>query len=300
MKPLSNRLRKTYGVSRSEAKGMVALIVLSAILVASTISIRYIRFSNNTITPMDQLVLDSLVASMDIPEQKTPHLSDCPEVVLINPNTCSTQDFICAGLPDYIAKRVIKYRTKGGSFKVKSDLKKIYGLSDENYELITSKIDLPDYYKEKKHHSSKISTTHNEPGSFSRININTTDTTQLKKLPGIGRVLASRIIKFRDKLGGFHSIDQLRNVYGLNANTLNKLLSICYTEPDFEPLKIDINRCSFKEIISHPLVDYNLAKSIIGLREKFGGFSELEELLNRNVISEDKFKQLKPYLTLSN
>jgi len=129
------------------------------------------------------------------------------------------------------------------------------------------------------------------------VELNSADSISLTKIKGIGRSFARRIILYRNLLGGFYSINQLSEVYGLN----NELISTIRPNIWIDSLavkRININMVTYEELKNHPyLTDYQ-AKSIVYYRSKRGSFVSLTEVLESKLLPEDRFIKIKPYLTL--
>ena len=130
------------------------------------------------------------------------------------------------------------------------------------------------------------------------ITLNVTDTAQWKKIPGIGSSYASRIIKYRDKLGGFTSINQLKEVYGIDDELFDKISSYIREENNCleSCRKLKINKLEFKEILAHPYIDYEQTKAIFNLRRRIGDISSIDELAMLDEFAAEDIVRLKPYL----
>lgn len=119
------------------------------------------------------------------------------------------------------------------------------------------------------------------------IDINSAEKIDLIKIKGIGNKIGERIIKFREKLGGFVSINQIDSVFGIDKKNLKSIKNNLLISENFTPKKIKINHFSFKEILSHPYISYESTKKIFNYRKKkpIENFDELKKLL-----TEDDFK----------
>ncbi len=126
------------------------------------------------------------------------------------------------------------------------------------------------------------------------IFLNESDTTDWKKIPGIGSTYASRIVKYRDLLGGFVTVDQLREVYGIDDVLFAKIYP--YLEADGKYTKIAINRLEFKELLRHPYLNYKQVKAIFDLRRRKGNVSSINELAMLNEFTAEDIERLNPYL----
>jgi competence ComEA-like helix-hairpin-helix protein len=126
--------------------------------------------------------------------------------------------------------------------------------------------------------------------------INSADVNAFIALPGIGEKLAGRIINFRDKLGGFYAVEQVKETYGLPDSTFQMIRQ--YLKLNTGVKKININTASKEDLKSHPYIRWNLANAIVEYRNQHGAFKTLEELKNIVVIDETTYKKTSPYLIL--
>lgn len=132
-----------------------------------------------------------------------------------------------------------------------------------------------------------------------KIELNTTDSLGLIRIKGIGPVFSSRIIKYRELLGGFTSINQLLEVYGIDSSKFHNIKR--YVKADESIIKrIDLNDASFKQLLKHPYIEYDLVKEIINYRNSNGGFTSVTEIINLEDVDSLKYYKLKPYLVISN
>lgn len=126
------------------------------------------------------------------------------------------------------------------------------------------------------------------------ISLNETDTAAWKKIPGIGTSFAKRIVAYREKLGGFASVEQLREVYGVDAEMFSKIAP--YIQPDANFRKIEINKLEFKQLLAHPYLNYKQVQAIVNLRKKKGSVSSVSELAMLDEFTSEDIERLTPYL----
>ena len=145
---------------------------------------------------------------------------------------------------------------------------------------------MPEYFIK---HTAKI---------FAETDVNLSDSITWSKLPGIGEKLASRIIHFREKLGGFYRIDQVSETYGLPDTTFQKIKP--YLKIHSVSLRqININTATKEILVSHPYIRWQTARSIINYRLQHGSFRSVSELLQLAQMDTTQFEKLKPYLTVN-
>ncbi len=212
-----------------------------------------------------------------------------------DPNSLNEDGWRNLGLKKRTIKTIINYRNKGGKFYKPEDLQKIWGLPQGFYEHVRdyiniSKVSYPDDQK----HSPTVNAKREK--RVWNIEINSTDTTALIELPGIGSKLALRIINFRDKLGGFYSVDQVKETYGLADSSFQKIKP--YLHISREVRKLNINSATKDELKLHPYIKWNLANALVEFRDQHGNYKSIDEIKNIKLIDEKTFVKLSNYLAL--
>ncbi|MFO7977927.1 MAG: helix-hairpin-helix domain-containing protein [Bacteroidales bacterium] len=216
---------------------------------------------------------------------------------LFNPNLLSQQQWQNMGIPTHISRTIQNYMKAGGSFRYKEDLARIYTIDDTLYTALEPFIDLPAKPAKPLAHAetSYSSKKSPEPVAPLVININQADTLELTRLYGIGPVFSRRIVEYRAALGGFHDVEQLMEVFGMDSTRMAGIYQHVVTGE--VPLrKIDINTASFEELLHHPYISYNVANSIINLRKQHGAFQQIEDVRKSALIDQNLFLRLAPYL----
>ncbi len=203
-----------------------------------------------------------------------------------NPNNLAEDQWKKLGLTESQIEVIKNYENAGGKFYYKSDLKKIYSISEEVYKKLKPFIQLP----EKGQRPEKTS-----PNTIEKIEINSADSAALTLLPGIGPVFAGRIIKYRNLLGGFYDKNQLLEVYGFDSVYFNK--SIRYITTDTNLIKkININTATFREIVKHPYINYELTKVIVSNRNQLLNPTSFYKLLKSIQINDSLFQKIEHYI----
>lgn len=212
-----------------------------------------------------------------------------------DPNTASFEDWRRLGLNERTSKTVIKYVSKGGKFYKPEDLQKIWGMPEGFYERVRDYVKITSVVRNYPAYENKPFVR--EERKPVMVNINEADTSELIALPGIGSKLSARIINFRDKLGGFYSVEQIGETWGLPDSTFQKLKPRFQVEAD-NVRKINVNTATKDELKVHPYIRWNLANAIVEYRNQHGTFKSLEELKNIALIDETTFGKIVHYLSL--
>lgn len=127
------------------------------------------------------------------------------------------------------------------------------------------------------------------------LDVNTADTLQWDRLPGIGTVLARRIVKFRERLGGFHTVEQVGETYGLADSVFKKIQPLLQLG-DVSLRKIDLNDTDEKSLADHPYIRTKLARVIIRYRNNHGPFRQVEALRDVALVDDSIYRKIEKYL----
>lgn len=227
--------------------------------------------------------------------------------VLFNfdPNTLNAAGFKKLGLRDKTIRTLLNYRNKGGRFWKPEDLGKIYGLRQEEYQRLKPYVFVAgstDGSSTENQNHPMASGQHFTPAdgrprfAAAVIEINTADALAFESLYGIGPKLAARIINFREKLGGFYSIDQVGETYGVPDSTFQKIKPRLKVDTRFIK-KIDINKAGYDELNNHPYISGKLAFQILKQRKEKGNFSAIEEIKESVAQTADAYEKVSVYIT---
>src|SRR6476661_2406146 len=216
------------------------------------------------------------------------------ELFQFDPNSISLEGWKKLGLNEKTATTIIKYRSKGGRFYKPEDLTRIWNLPPGFYDRVKNYINCESI----KSSFNTYSYTNNksQKKEIFIVEINQADTNAFIQLPGIGPRLAQRIINFRNKLGGFYSVDQIAETYGLPDSTFKMIRN--YLKSGSDVKKIPLNECSKEQLKAHPYIKWNLANAIIEYRNQHGTYKKLEELKNIVLINDSTYAKIAPYLSL--
>ena len=287
-------LRKWLTFSKGERVAIVTILAAILILILACLfrparkSLDEASLHNlDSLLTLRQAAIEAQQQQQTDKAQETTELHPFP----FNPNTISEDEWKQLGLTDRQVRNIMNYKAKGGKFYSKNDLSKLYTISEEDFAQLESFIVLPEVSRG----ASKSSTKKQEERTGEEstpvvkkaipiVDLNTVDSTTLVELPQIGGYMASRILEFRDKLGGFVETEQLRDVKGMDETryaTIQPYIKI----GEAEMRKIDVNRADFKTLVHHPYLSYEQVKHIFNQREKRGMIKNWDQL--KTLIQDD-------------
>jgi len=248
------------------------------------------------------------------------------ELRSFNPNKLSIAQWQAMGVQPWVAKRVVNAVNKNYVFLQKNDLANFSGFPKEEYERLKNYIDLPDsvdrkeYYKNKYASSDKNKyenknykdykndklennyTSNYEkkeyvkyvPKVIEKFDINTADTATLKQIKGIGEKTAIQIEKFRISIGGFHSLEQLKEVYILSPEAFEELKKYALITSTFK--KININTADYETLKNHLYIKGKAASILLKYKKQHGNYKSLEDIKKSRAIEDENLTKLIPYL----
>ncbi len=300
-------LKEYFSFNKRERQGI--FVLLSLILTLLLINILPPRFTNNTefdysefekeISFYEKSKTEYFDSLNNIRQKKIISESINQQIKLFefDPNHLSAKEWKKLGLSEKQIKVIKNYKEKGGKFYKKEDLKKIYSISERKYKSLEPFITIPTKKKQHKEKQQKEIVKKPQVKKKIIIELNTTDSAGLTKLYGIGPAFSSRIIKYRNLLGGFYSKDQLLEIYGFDSTRLKMIIKNISVKPE-KIKKININNAGFKELLRHPYISYELTSQIFKLRKKQGQLKNIKQLKKIGLVNDSLFQKIVPYLSV--
>lgn len=302
-------MSKKIRFSKSEMAGFIVLLIFF-VSVAFLLHYEEFIFSNekkvSTVTPQELKEIEAFakqVKADSIKQSKRYNQKETAKHILrpfvFDPNTADSASLIKLGLLDWQVGNLLKYRKKGGKWREPDDFAKLYGLSKEDFETLKPYIYIAKTKEEvaKEQRKEFIDSLHRSyPKKYAKgtqLSLNEADTTALKGIPGIGSYYASKICRYRERLGGFISTKQLKEIDGLPED----IESWFTLSPNVQIRQTRINHTDFKGLVRHPYLNYEQVKVICNYIRKYGKINHWEELSNSDQFTEEDFKRLKPYFT---
>ena len=318
-------LRDYFAFNQTEIKGFMFMIFLIIILIISVFIFDFLPDNPITSKTIDPKRVEELMAKIEVKESTKKevfqdryankyekHDSDNTpskpiKLFPFDPNQASEAQLEELGIANWMAKRIINYRTKGGQFRKKEDLQRIYDFPIDLYAKLEPYITLPEksasggftsFPKPEGSAEVKASTIASIKESFKPIafDLNRADTNDLKKLKGIGSKLSARIIKYRDMVGGFYSENQVKEVFGLDSIVLDEILKFgTVNNPSLKKIKInEVTNEEFKHYYIRPYI----AKSIIAYRQQHGNFTSKKDFEPIKLLDVKTLDKIFPYFEL--
>ena len=318
-------IKDYFAFNQSETKGFLFLIFLIVVLIVSVFIFDFLPDNKQANKTIDPKKVEEMMAKISIKEadrkskyydkyenkyekyDNESHIARTIKLSLFDPNQASQEQLEELGIAPWMAKRIINYRTKGGQFRKKEDLQRIYDFPVDLYTKLEPYITLPakdgkpfvPFTKPEENSEVKIatlSTPNKESLKPTTFDLNRADTNDLKKLKGIGSKLSARIIKYRDNLGGFYTENQVREVFGLDSVVVEEILKFgTIKNPSLKKIKInEVTAEEFKHYYIRPYI----AKSIVAYRQQHGNFTSKKDFEPIKLLDAKTLDKIFPYFEL--
>ena len=295
--------------TKSERRAVYVLLVLIALLVVAIVVVPGpVEHSDTEVLSVDSVKRENIATQTDGWKKDSYAVKgkDIPVSLMdFDPNLADSIELVRLGLPPYVVRNVIKYRQKGGRFRTPESFSRIYGLTEEKFEELKPYIRISDSFvpkpKMRKSESPQTSWKSEKKDTFQRqfkypegtlVAVNGADTTELKKIPGIGSGISKMIVAYRERLGGFYSLEQLAEVKFVTPELLE-----WFTLDEVEVRKLSINKASLEELRVHPYINYYQAKVMVEHRRKKGKITSLSQLSLYEEFTEKDLQRIFPYIS---
>ena len=222
-----------------------------------------------------------------------------------DPNTADSTVLLGLGLRPWQVRSIYKYRARGGRYYAPEDFAKLYGLTLKHYEILRPYIRIKeevmardvversvrrrdsqqalDEYYAKHPRQEKLR-------QGQTIDINSADTTELKKIPGIGSYYARRIVELRKRRGAFVDENELLAIRNFPETALE------YMKANQDFPSININSATRAELEQHPLINHTQATDILSYRRLKGRIASISNLANLPSFTPAQLSRLEKYI----
>lgn len=230
-----------------------------------------------------------------------------------DPNDLDKSGWMAVGLSDRQAGGIMRWVERGGRFRSKADVAKMYSIKPDQFALLAPFMLLPDStpvrarfaeHQERRpwpdRDTSQRRKTWPDKPVYEVVEINSTDSAALTALPGIGPSFARGIIKYRNQLGGYVSIEQLNEVFVLRdkPDAVQKIAGLLRVDAA-QARKLNLNTATVEEFTGHPYLwkKWSIAKAIVAYRSQHGPYAAVEDVKKCLLVDDELFRKLSPYLT---
>lgn len=312
---LTNWLKEYFGFSLRETRGFLLLLLLMSLGLAAGSYWPYLPQKHlpgslaNTGSPdyLDSLLQAMQTASSPYPSSSVSRGNTLP-LTPFDPDTLDAAGWERVGAPAWLAARIMRYKgDRHDAFHSIADLQRIYNFPEDLLARLEPYLLFPGANQQTKTtetgggtpppvtHAAADQQVSTKP-TREPLGLNSADTTAFKQIRGIGSKLSARIVSFREKLGGFHSAEQVREVYGLPPEVADALLA--QSELDPLPLrKISVNTATAEQLAAHPYLPWKTARVLVAYREQHGPFANAEQLKNVKEADQQTLQKALPYLS---
>lgn len=282
-------LKFYLGFTKRESKGF--LLIMPSLIILYFIPIFFQRCVNTAHEQEYEQYLQAAESFFSNPQAisdfSLPSVS-YGNIPSFNPNLVDKDFLLKIGIDEKAASNWVKYAKGGAQFRSWEDLKKIYGL-DEAVILKLRDHMVFDTVPARKEYKRPAAP------AMAKIPFSDSDSIILQIVPGIGNVMAGRIIKFRENLGGLHEKRQLLDVYGVEEELVDRIFEHFIFDPGITR-QLDINSLTLAELAQHPYITYPQAKVIVAYRDQHGQYKKAEDLLKIKIFTREWLDKLEPYL----
>ena len=275
----------------------LGILLLFALIVIFQLGYYFVDFSSFSTTSPEKEKWLSLQSQIDSMKQQK--LNYIPKIYPFNPNFISDYKGYKLGMSVLEIDRLLAYRKGNKYVNSPKEFQDITKVSDSLLNAISPYFKFPDWVnnkKEFKDYKKYPNTAFAKKEKTVIIDINKATQEDLIKIYGIGEAISLRILKLKESLGGFVSMEQMKDVWGLSPEVIENLDSHFKVSELPNLKKIDINNASIKELSQFPYFNYQLAKQIVTFRSMNGDFKNVNDLTKIKGLSIDKATIIALYL----
>lgn len=300
MRGIKSSLKSFFSFSKKELNGVFLLCLLTIMVLASPWFYRKLSKTPTYDFRKFKLEAESFKnASQLIPEKNwKPNLVKV-QYFEFDPNLISDNQWEKLGLSPKQIKVLRNYVNKGGYFFKKEDLRRIYSIPESQYLMLEPFIRIAESKSERKFPEKNRfanSAISNLKTQIAVIELNSADSVTLLKIRGIGPAFASRIIRYRNRLGGFYRLEQLREVYGIDSLKFAQIQNQLTLNSNLIQ-RINVNVATFEQFKLQPYLSYKQINAIIRYRSQHGNFKNIDDLKKIVILNEEIIRKIEPYIT---
>lgn len=299
MRGIKSSLKLFFSFSKKELNGVFLLCLLTIMVLACPWFYRKLSKTPSYDFQKFKLEAESFKnASQLIPEKNwKPNLVKV-QYFEFDPNLISDNQWEKLGLSAKQIKVIRNYINKGGRFFNKEDLKRIYSIPESQYLMLEPYVRIAESKSERKYPEKNKFTKSASSNLMTQntvFELNSADSVTLLKIRGIGPAFASRIIRYRNRLGGFYKLEQLREVYGIDSLKFSQIQNQLTLNSNLIQ-RINVNVATFEQFKMQPYLSYKLINAIIQYRSQHGNFKNIDDLKKIVILNEEIIRKIEPYI----
>ena len=291
---MNNPLKGFFYFRKSDRKGIVALGCIAV-------------FALGVLMVLDRME-EQKEQSMDTPVfledyHKKPLSVSKKRLHVFDPNTVDSLTLIQFGIKAWKVKNFLHYRAAGKVFRSAEDIGDTYGWTAEDVQRLTPYVSVgtayqkrketPRFEERKEHKEEDAKPVETKKfHTLTKVDVNEADTAMLRRIPGIGEKISVAIVRYRQRLGGFHSVEQLREISIVSP----ELLEWFTVSSSAAVQKIHLNKASFQVLNSHPYISYEQTKALLQYIRLYGKVKDEETLLATGIFTKEEMEKLRPYI----
>ena len=304
-------MKKREKIFLLTAEQWLGLLILAVLIVGGMVATKYLQPKAEPIILVEDSVktkFEDYQAKQDSiykAKWKKTYKRDTIEIrmQMFDPNTVDSVTLLHLGFKPWQAKNMLKYRAKGGKYRQKEDMKKLYGMTDSMYIALEPYI----YIQQDSIavDSAQVDTIHLDSLPKWRsikkdtiLNLRTADTTELKLIRGIGSYRAKMIVRYREQLGGYARVEQILEAKGMDKVVADSILPHFYID-SVVLNKMPVNKIRPEVLHRHPYLSFEQAKAIYEYRRRHIRIKSAEELKKIKGLSPTDIEKISIYLDFS-
>ncbi len=295
---IKNILNDYFSFSKKEFRGIIILLILIVILYTAPLLYHPKNLLFTTNPKLEKQINDLFREDSTTDDSFSNNKKNIVvEMFPFDPNVIDSLGWKRLGIADRTIHTILNYRNKGGWFKDSGNIRKIWSIKKEDADRLIPFMTIKEREK-KVYPKPEWLKKKDIVATLASIDINTTEADNLNTIPGLKYPLPYKIISYREKLGGFLNIEQLKEVQGMDDTIYLAIKKYLITTAIILK-KVNINTATDDDLSQHPYISRSIAKAIFIYRMQHGNYKQVEDIKKIIFIKENIYKKIAPYLSIT-